>query len=50
MRGVHVQAIMIVLPILVCAAIVGALTIYVMFVLLPRMRRAEKRGRPDAKP
>lgn len=44
------QAILIMLPILVYAAIAGAMAFYVLHVLLPRMRSGKKPGNPNAKP
>ncbi|MBN8735812.1 MAG: hypothetical protein J0H27_06050 [Xanthomonadales bacterium] len=43
------QAILIMLPILAYAAIAGAMMFYVLFVLLPRMRRGEKPRGPHAR-
>ena len=44
------QAILIMLPILAYAAIAGAVLLYVLSVLLPRLRSRKSAGAPRAKP
>jgi hypothetical protein len=46
----HMQAILILSPILVCAFVTGVLLMWVLFVTLPRMRRAEKGAPPASRP